>query len=57
VRCLKKDDILISADVKEHYVVSSENRKSITIIEMINAADDFSFFSMMIIQDQEIMIS
>jgi hypothetical protein len=41
VGCLKGDDILVPADVKEHYAVSPENRKSITIIEMINAAGDF----------------
>jgi hypothetical protein len=54
---MKKQDILMSADLKEYYAVSSENRKSVIIIEMINAADDYSSSLMMIIENQNIMIS
>ncbi len=44
-------------DIKKFYSINSENRKSITIIEMINAIDDYSFSFMIIIQKQKIMIN
>jgi hypothetical protein len=47
----------VFADVQEFYEVSFENRKSITIIEMINAVDDYFTSLMIIIQNQEIMIN
>jgi hypothetical protein len=43
-------------NIKEFYAMSLENRKSATIVEMINAVDEFSFSSMIIIQEHDIMI-
>jgi hypothetical protein len=47
----------MSLNIKKIYAVSSDNRKSATIVELINAADDYSSSSMIIIQKQEIMIN
>jgi hypothetical protein len=55
--CLKKQEIIISIEIKKHYQVSSENRKSLIIIEMINAVEEFSSSLMIIIQKQDLMIS
>jgi hypothetical protein len=55
IECSKKKRIIVSANVREFYSISSENRKSATIIEMINAVDDYSSSLMIIIQSQEIM--
>jgi hypothetical protein len=54
---MKRHEILISSDIREHYVVSPENRKSATIIEMINAAGDYPSQPMVIIQGQDIIAS
>ncbi len=57
IDCSKEEKILMSMNVKKHYSISLNNRKSVTIIELINAADDYSSSSMIIIQKQEIMIN
>jgi hypothetical protein len=54
---MKKQEIIVLIEIKEHYQVSSENRKSLIIIEMINAVGEFSPSFMIIIQRQDIMIS
>jgi hypothetical protein len=54
---MKSQEILVSIEIREHYQISSENRKSLIIIEMINAVEDYSSQLMIIIQGQEIMIS
>jgi hypothetical protein len=47
---------VISENIKQFYAVSLENRKSTTIIEIINVVDDYFLFSMIIIQNHDIMI-
>ncbi len=42
IECTKKHKIIVSIEIKEHYLVSSENRKSMIIIEMVNAAKEYS---------------
>jgi hypothetical protein len=54
---MKKQKIIISIEIKKHYQVNSENRKSLIIIEMINAIEEFFFLLMIIIQRQDIMIN
>jgi hypothetical protein len=41
IGCTKDQEILVPEDVKQFYAVSPENRKSVTIIETINASDDY----------------
>ena len=48
---MKNEKILVFLNIKQFYAVSFENKKSITVFEMINAADQYSFSSMMIIQN------
>ncbi len=55
--CMKKQEIIVSIEIREHYQISLENRKSLIIIEMINAAEEFSLSLMIIIQRQDLMIS
>ncbi len=57
IGCLKKQEVLVPIEIKEHYAVSPENRRSLTIVESINAADDYPPPPMIIIQGQEIMAS
>jgi hypothetical protein len=38
---MKKQEIIVSIEIREHYQVSSENRKSLIIIEMINAVEEY----------------
>jgi hypothetical protein len=47
----------MSMNVKKHYLISLNNEKSVIFIELINATDDYSSSSMIIIQRQKIMIS
>jgi hypothetical protein len=54
---MKKQKIIVSIEIKEHYQVNSENRKSLIIIEMINAVEEFFLSLMIIIQRQDLMIS
>ncbi len=56
-KCMKKQEIIVSIEIKEHYQVSLENRKSLIIIEMINAVEEFLSSLMIIIQRQDLMIS
>jgi hypothetical protein len=55
--CLKKQKIIVFIEIRKHYQVSFENRKSLIIIEMINAVKEFLFSLMIIIQRQDLMIS
>jgi hypothetical protein len=54
---MKKQEIIVFIEIKEHYQVNFENRKSLIIIEMINAVEEFLFSLMIIIQRQDIIIS
>jgi hypothetical protein len=54
---MKKQEIIVSIEIREHYQINSENRKSLIIIEMINAAEEFPPSLMIIIQGQDLMIS
>jgi hypothetical protein len=54
---MKKQKIIVFIEIKKHYQVNLENRKSLIIIEMINAVEEFSFSVMIIIQRQDLMIS
>jgi hypothetical protein len=56
-KCLKKQEIIVSIEIREHYQVNLENRKSLIIIEMINAVEEFLFSLMIIIQRQDLMIN
>ncbi len=55
IECSREEQIIVPDDIKELYSASLENRKSATIIEMINAVGDYSSPLMIIIQGQEIM--
>jgi hypothetical protein len=54
---MKKQEIIVSIEIRKHYQVNSENRKSLIIIEMINAIEEFLFSLMIIIQKQDLMIN
>jgi bifunctional DNA-binding transcriptional regulator/antitoxin component of YhaV-PrlF toxin-antitoxin module len=54
---MKKQEIIVPIEIREHYQISPENRKSLIIIEMINAVEEFLSSSMIIIQRQDLMIS
>jgi hypothetical protein len=54
---MKKQEIIVFIEIKKHYQISFENRKSLIIIEMINADEKFLFSLMIIIQKQDLMIS
>jgi hypothetical protein len=54
---MKKQKIIVFIEIREHYQVSFENRKSLIIIEMINAVEEFLSSLMIIIQRQDLMIS
>jgi hypothetical protein len=54
---MKKQEIIVFIEIREHYQVSFENRKSLIIIEMINAVEEFSLSFMIIIQREDLMIS
>ncbi len=55
--CMKKQEIIVFIEIREHYQISLENRKSLIIIEMINAVGEFSLSLMIIIQGQGLIIS
>ncbi len=55
--CMKKQEIIVSIEIREHYQVNSENRKLLIIIEMINAVEEFFLSLMIIIQKQDLMIN
>jgi hypothetical protein len=50
VECMRRQKVLILIEMKELYAMSFENRRSCTIIEMINGTSDFSPSSMIIMQ-------
>jgi hypothetical protein len=52
---MQKENILMSKNISDFYSISSENRKSLIIIEEINAADHKLIFSLLIIQEQRLM--
>jgi hypothetical protein len=52
---MQKEDILMSKDISDFYSISSENRKSLIIIEEVNAADHKFIPLVLIIQGQRIM--
>jgi hypothetical protein len=54
---MKKQEIIVFIEIRKHYQVSFENRKSLLIIEMINAVEELSLSLMIIIQRQDIIIS
>ena len=53
IECMKGQEILIPFDIKEFYAINSENKKSITVFEMINVAEHYSPPSLIIIQNQK----
>ena len=55
VGCMKGQEILVPDDVNEFYAISPEDRKSLTVFEMINAAGDFPTPPLIVIQGQELM--
>jgi steroid 5-alpha reductase family enzyme len=54
---MKKQEIIVFIEIKKHYQISFENRKSLIIIKMINAVEEFLLSLMIIIQEQDLMIS
>ncbi len=55
--CMKKQKIIVFIKIKKHYQINFENRKSLIIIEMINAIEEFFLSLMIIIQRQDLIIS
>jgi hypothetical protein len=39
---MKKQEIIVLIEIREHYAISPENRKSMIIIEIVNAAEEYS---------------
>jgi hypothetical protein len=54
---MKKQKIIVFIKIKKHYQINFENRKSLIIIEMINAIEEFFLSLMIIIQRQDLIIS
>jgi hypothetical protein len=52
---MQKEDILMSKNISDFYSISSENRKSLIIIEVINVADHKLILFVLIIQKQRLM--
>ena len=52
---MKGHEILVPSDIKEFYSISPENRKSLIIIESINAADHQPPPPVLIMQGRRIM--
>ncbi len=42
IECMKKQEIIVLIEIREHYAISPENRKSMIIIEIVNAAEEYS---------------
>ncbi len=51
-KCMKKQKIIVFIEIRKHYQINSENRKSLIIIEMISAIEEFFLSFMIIIQKQ-----
>jgi hypothetical protein len=52
---MQKEDILMSKNISDFYSISSENRKSLIIIEEVNVADHKFILFLLIIQGQRLM--
>jgi hypothetical protein len=52
---MQKRDILMSKNISDFYSISSENRKSLIIIEGVNAAGHKLILSLLVIQGQRLM--
>jgi hypothetical protein len=52
---MQKENILMSKNISDFYSISLENRKSLIIIEEVNAADHKLIFFVFIIQGQRLM--
>jgi hypothetical protein len=52
---MQKGNILVSKNISDFYSISSENRKSLIIIEGVNAAGHKPILSVLIIQKQRVM--
>jgi hypothetical protein len=52
---MQKRNILMSKNISDFYSISSENRKSLIIIEDVNAADHKLIFLLLVIQRQRLM--
>ncbi len=52
---MKRQNILMSDDVSKFYAISLKNRKSLTVIEVINTAEHKLISSCFIIRGQELM--
>ena len=46
IKCMKKQKILMSLNIKKHYAINFENRKFVIVVETINVVDDYFFSSM-----------
>ena len=57
IKCFKKQKIMMSENINQFYSINSENKKSMNIIEMIDAAENFFSSSFIIMTNYEIMIS
>ena len=55
VGCMRGQEIIVPEEIKQFYAVSSENRRSATVIETINAAGDYPPPPMIIVQGHDIM--
>ena len=55
VGCMKGQIIIVPDDVNEYYAISPEDRRSLTVFEMINAAGDFPTPPLVVIQGQQLM--
>ena len=42
IGCTRGQEIIVPRDIKRFYAVSPENRKSVTVIETINASGDYT---------------
>jgi hypothetical protein len=52
---MQKENILMFKNISDFYLISSENRKSLIIIEEINVADHKLILFVLIIQRQRLM--
>ena len=52
---MKRQKILMSENVLKFYHFSFENKQFLTIFENINTVEEYSFFFMLIIQNQKLL--
>jgi hypothetical protein len=55
LKYMKDQNIVMSDDISKFYAISSKNRKFLTVIKAVNAADHKLISSCLIIHDQELM--